>query len=216
MTPSERFQCTPSLIVTPVSLESYGTYTFQGVPIHLLTGTEHVSQRLRMMMGQWFVRSQPQWLRWWPQRYMQRITWWLWTNIEYQLYAALYEWRTGYHQSSEFSANAYLDVYNGHVHTFNHIFENRNGAFHKMMAFIHMRAWVWMYQKHIPYWPNIGITAPLWTLPLPKVFPLRNSTFKNSMTRRVIMVSTTSSPIVLLYVVGILPWWEVLKFLQST
>lgn len=34
-------------------------------------------------------------------------------------------------------ANAYLDVYLGHVNTFNHIREERNNAFHTMMADIH-------------------------------------------------------------------------------
>ncbi|KAI9429942.1 hypothetical protein BJY52DRAFT_1200336 [Lactarius psammicola] len=56
------------------------------------------------------------------------------------LYATLYEWRTGEQQSMEFSANAYMDVYLGHVNTFNHILENREGAFHTMMSDIYTRA----------------------------------------------------------------------------
>ncbi|KAI9436297.1 hypothetical protein H4582DRAFT_2078895 [Lactarius indigo] len=44
------------------------------------------------------------------------------------LYATLYEWRTGEHQVSEFSQNAYMDVYQGHVNTFKHIQENREAG----------------------------------------------------------------------------------------
>ena len=57
----------------------------------------------------------------------------------YQLYAAIHEWQTGSHHSTEFSTNTYLDVYNGHVQTFNYISQNRNGSFHRMMADIYMR-----------------------------------------------------------------------------
>ncbi|KAI9429277.1 hypothetical protein H4582DRAFT_2089597 [Lactarius indigo] len=65
------------------------------------------------------------------------------------LYATLYEWRTGEHQVSEFSQNAYMDVYQGHMNTFKHIQENREGAFHIMMSDIYTRA----------SWPigNIGV-----------------------------------------------------------
>ncbi|KAF8257917.1 hypothetical protein EI94DRAFT_1835313 [Lactarius quietus] len=56
------------------------------------------------------------------------------------LYATLYEWRTGKQQAHEFSANAYMDVYAGHVNTLRHIMENREGAFHIMTSDIHTRA----------------------------------------------------------------------------
>ncbi|KAF8260805.1 hypothetical protein EI94DRAFT_1833669 [Lactarius quietus] len=56
------------------------------------------------------------------------------------LYATLYEWRTGEQQAHEFLANAYMDVYAGHVNTLRHIMENREGAFHIMMSDIHTRA----------------------------------------------------------------------------
>lgn len=56
------------------------------------------------------------------------------------LYATLHEWRTGEQQIVEFSANAYLDVYLGHVNTLKHIRENREGAFHLMMADIYTQA----------------------------------------------------------------------------
>ncbi|KAN0139137.1 hypothetical protein V8E53_003026 [Lactarius tabidus] len=56
------------------------------------------------------------------------------------LYAVLYEWRTGEQQVAEFSANAYLDVYLGHVNTLKHIREHRAGAFHFMMADIYTKA----------------------------------------------------------------------------
>jgi hypothetical protein len=58
----------------------------------------------------------------------------------YKLYAALYEWRTGEQQVAEFLANAYLDVYNGHVGTLKHIREHHAGAFHFMMADIYTKA----------------------------------------------------------------------------
>ncbi|KAH9022910.1 hypothetical protein EDB85DRAFT_2293098 [Lactarius pseudohatsudake] len=56
------------------------------------------------------------------------------------LYATLYEWRTGAHLPAEFSQNAYMDVYQGHVNTLKHILENREGAFHTMMSDIYTRA----------------------------------------------------------------------------
>ena len=57
-----------------------------------------------------------------------------------QLYAAIYEWHKGSHHSTDFSANAYLDVYQGHVNTLTHISEGRNNAFHVMMNDIYTRA----------------------------------------------------------------------------
>ncbi|KAN0134201.1 hypothetical protein V8E53_007973 [Lactarius tabidus] len=56
------------------------------------------------------------------------------------LYATLREWSTGEQQITEFSANAYLDVYNGHVNTLKHIRERREGGFHLMMADIYTQA----------------------------------------------------------------------------
>ncbi|KAH9023986.1 hypothetical protein EDB84DRAFT_1564551 [Lactarius hengduanensis] len=41
------------------------------------------------------------------------------------LYATLYEWHGGAQQISEFSANAYLDVYLVNVNTLKHILNNR-------------------------------------------------------------------------------------------
>ncbi len=58
----------------------------------------------------------------------------------YQLYAAIYEWRTGHHQVKEFSTNTFMDVYQGHVDTFNHIERQRNAAFHLMMRDIYAQA----------------------------------------------------------------------------
>jgi hypothetical protein len=57
-----------------------------------------------------------------------------------QLYAAIQEWRTGVQKKAEFSTNAYIDVYNGHVNTFQHIRVNREEAFHTMMADIYQQA----------------------------------------------------------------------------
>ncbi|KAI9444390.1 hypothetical protein BJY52DRAFT_1194415 [Lactarius psammicola] len=56
------------------------------------------------------------------------------------LYAALYEWRTGEHQVMEFSANSYLDVYQGHVNTLRLIQKKRGSAFRSMMANIYSQA----------------------------------------------------------------------------
>jgi Domain of unknown function (DUF6532) len=56
------------------------------------------------------------------------------------LYATLYEWRTGEQQFTEFSANSYLDVYQGHVNTLRVIQEKRGGAFRSMMAEIYSQA----------------------------------------------------------------------------
>ncbi|KAN0123161.1 hypothetical protein V8E52_003114 [Russula decolorans] len=56
------------------------------------------------------------------------------------LYAAIQEWRTGVQRSVEFSTNAYLDIYNGHVNTFNHIRLNREESFHTMMTDIYRQA----------------------------------------------------------------------------
>jgi hypothetical protein len=58
----------------------------------------------------------------------------------YQLYAAIHEWRTGKHQPMDFSANAYLDVYQGHIDTFHYIQERRPRAFHTMMSDIYSQA----------------------------------------------------------------------------
>ena len=62
------------------------------------------------------------------------------TDSDYKLYAALYEWCTGEQQVTEFSANAYLDVYNGHVNTLKHIQDHRAGVFHLMMVDIYTKA----------------------------------------------------------------------------
>lgn len=56
------------------------------------------------------------------------------------LYAAIHEWHSGKHHSMEFSANVYLDVYQGHINTFHHIRERRSGAFHLMMADLYAQA----------------------------------------------------------------------------
>jgi hypothetical protein len=55
----------------------------------------------------------------------------------FQLYAAIKEWETGVHRFMEFSSNAFLDPYNGHVNTFEHIRKNRGDAFHLMMGDIY-------------------------------------------------------------------------------
>ncbi|SRR6266702_4597872 len=62
------------------------------------------------------------------------------TNSNYQLYASIHEWRTGFRQVVEFSASAYLDVYQGHINTLRLIQEKRGKKFHLMMADIYSQA----------------------------------------------------------------------------
>jgi hypothetical protein len=62
------------------------------------------------------------------------------SNVSLQLYAAIQEWCFGTQKSGEFSANSYLDVYTGHVNTFNHIEKHRKDAFHLTMAYIYSHA----------------------------------------------------------------------------
>ena len=61
-------------------------------------------------------------------------------NTTFEMYAALHEWRTGTHKATNFSADAFLDVYQGHVNTFRFILEKRPLAFHAMMNDIHTQA----------------------------------------------------------------------------
>ena len=60
--------------------------------------------------------------------------------VNCQLYAVLYEWRTGKQQVADFSANSYLDVYQGHVNSMKQIEVQRSAAFHSMMADIYSKA----------------------------------------------------------------------------
>ena len=61
-------------------------------------------------------------------------------NIDCQLYASIKEWETGTHKAANFSTDTFLDVYNGHVETFRHIFVNKNRKFHRMMGDIYAQA----------------------------------------------------------------------------
>ena len=90
------------------------------------------------------TRFQFPWLPWSQLRYITEIFSAMHSvHSKYKLYAALYEWHTGEQQTTEFSANAYLDVYLGHVNTLKHIQDKRAGAFHLMMADIYKKAkWV--------------------------------------------------------------------------
>lgn len=78
------------------------------------------------------------------------------THSQCQLYAALYEWHTREHQVTEFSANVYLDVYQGHVNTLKHIQEMCEGVFHLIMIDIYNQASKFsLYQMYIsPDWSN--------------------------------------------------------------
>ena len=58
----------------------------------------------------------------------------------HQLYAAIHEWHSGRHHTMDFSTNAYLDVYQGHIDTFHYIQENRPCALHVMMSDIYSQA----------------------------------------------------------------------------
>jgi hypothetical protein len=56
------------------------------------------------------------------------------TNLKFQLFAAIHEWSTGTYGLIYFTADKYSDVYNGHIGTLSNIMAQRPGAFHIMMA----------------------------------------------------------------------------------
>lgn len=62
------------------------------------------------------------------------------TNMMNQMYAAIHEWRNGTQIVTEFSASAYLDVYRGHIGTFNYIKERRADAVHTILCDIYSQA----------------------------------------------------------------------------
>jgi hypothetical protein len=63
--------------------------------------------------------------------------------LKYELYAALHEWGMGKHNSTEFSANTFLDMFEGHVNTFRFILKKHSVAFHVMMGDLYSQArWV--------------------------------------------------------------------------
>ena len=53
---------------------------------------------------------------------------------------SLYEWRSGRHMPAEFSANLYLDVYDGHMNTLNFVLVRHPGAYHSLMADLYAQA----------------------------------------------------------------------------
>jgi hypothetical protein len=62
------------------------------------------------------------------------------TNLICKLYASLHEWRTGEFKGAEFSTTTFLDVYDGHVNTFEYIRGRRATAFNIMMGEIYSQA----------------------------------------------------------------------------
>jgi hypothetical protein len=60
--------------------------------------------------------------------------------LHLQYYAALADWRSGSSKPVDFTANAYQDVYLGHISTLQHIEDTRKQAFHRMLADIYERA----------------------------------------------------------------------------
>ena len=52
----------------------------------------------------------------------------------------LHEWKTGAQEAVEFSTTGYLDVYYGHIGTLTHIKDQRENAYHMMMADIYTKA----------------------------------------------------------------------------
>jgi hypothetical protein len=62
------------------------------------------------------------------------------SNINPQLYAAIQEWRKGTQEVVEFSMNAYLDVYQGHVETFNFIKGRRVDTYNTILGDIYSQA----------------------------------------------------------------------------
>jgi hypothetical protein len=57
-----------------------------------------------------------------------------------KLYAAIYEWRGGSQNAMEFSANSFLDVYQGHVDTFSYIKNKCERKYHFILGEIYSRA----------------------------------------------------------------------------
>ena len=53
---------------------------------------------------------------------------------------SLYEWHTGEHRSLDFSANMFIDVYNGHIATLKGAEGDNASGFHGMMADIYAKA----------------------------------------------------------------------------
>jgi hypothetical protein len=62
------------------------------------------------------------------------------TNVMNQLYAAIHEWRNGTKQDTEFYMSSVLDVYLGHVHTFEYIKNNGVGRFNTILTDIYAQA----------------------------------------------------------------------------
>jgi hypothetical protein len=52
----------------------------------------------------------------------------------------IYEWRHGQHQHADFSANSFIDVYQGHVQTLQHILDQREGAYYQLTETIYTLA----------------------------------------------------------------------------
>jgi hypothetical protein len=125
------------------------------------------------------------------------ISFWPHSDI-FQLYAVILEWHTGAHQANEFSANVYMDVYQGHINTLNHIWEHCNNAFHLIMADIY--SWAkWVSPNHTLQVSLICITV--WVMLF--MFPALAgpwSTLLNLKIRWFTLVSTTSQEDTLLYV----------------
>ena len=56
------------------------------------------------------------------------------TNLQLQLFAAIHEWRTGEHTSTDFSADTFMNVYDGHVLTLKTLRTQHPRGFHTLMA----------------------------------------------------------------------------------
>ena len=56
-----------------------------------------------------------------------------------QFYAALDEWSTGQQRALNFSAQAYVETYQGNVEMLVNIRNNRNLSFHRMMSDIYSK-----------------------------------------------------------------------------
>jgi len=60
--------------------------------------------------------------------------------VYFQLYAALFEWKTGERVPVDFCATAFLDVYTGHVNSLKHILDGKPDAYHHMMGTLYSLA----------------------------------------------------------------------------
>jgi len=73
-----------------------------------------------------------------------------------KMYVSLLEWRSGTFHALEFASNSFIDMYEGHMGTFEYIREHRQRAYRAMLVDIFMKA----RYVHNFYCTNIILTSP--------------------------------------------------------